>query len=141
MNKTVRNVIIVVCMCLGAISGIYCYNKLNKNHYSLNIPACDNIISISLEDDTNKVEIDNEKDIEELINVICSVKRTTSKESIQDAPVNVNYLKVDFKNKEGGVSTLFIYQKKKSYCIEQPYNGIYEITKEEYNKIVDYLNK
>lgn len=117
-------------------------NKLNKNHYSLNIPASDSIISISLENDTNKVEIDNEKDIEKLINVISSVKRTTSKESIQDAPVNVdNYIKVDFNFKTVESSTIFIYQKKKNYCIEQPYNGIYEITKEEYNKIVDYLNR
>ena len=44
-------------------------------------------------------------------------------------------LKVDFNFIEAGVSTIFVYKKNNSYYIEQPYNGIYQISGDEYNSI------
>ncbi|MEF2640971.1 MAG: DUF5301 domain-containing protein [Clostridia bacterium] len=44
-------------------------------------------------------------------------------------------IKVDFHFIEAGVSTIFVYKKNNSYYIEQPYNGIYQISGDEYNSI------
>ncbi len=72
-------------------------------------------------------------------NILNKEKRTTKEESIQDSPINVSdKIKIDFHFVNGGISTLFIYQKNKYYYIEQPYNGIYKITENEYKKIKNF---
>ena len=47
----------------------------------------------------------------------------------------IDEIKVDFHFIEAGVSTIFVYKKNNSYYIEQPYNGIYQISGDEYNSI------
>ena len=41
----------------------------------------------------------------------------------------------EMKDIEAGVSTISVYKKNNSYYIEQPYNGIYQISGDEYNSI------
>ena len=73
-------------------------------------------------------------------NVLYGVKRITETESIQDSPVNVdNEIKVNFYFDEENCSTLFVYKKNFKYYIEQPYNGIYRISADEYNAIEKYI--
>ena len=55
---------------------------------------------------------------------------------ISAGDVNIDdEIKVDFHFIEAGVSTIFVYKKNNSYYIEQPYNGIYQISGDEYNSI------
>lgn len=72
--------------------------------------------------------------------------RSTKFESVQDAPVNVdNWIRVDFSHIGGGSSMLFVFQEsegqKAEYFIEQPYNGIYPISEDEYNSIEKYVKQ
>lgn len=134
--------IFVLFMAIGAILGIVCHNKLNKFKYALDLPASDSLSSIRLEQNRKDVEIKESETIKDIVYVINGVKRTTSKQSIQDSPVNVeNKIKVDFNFKEEGTSTIFVYEKNEKYYIEQPYNGIYRISADEYNSIEKYLRE
>lgn len=72
---------------------------------------------------------------------LSEVKRTTTNESIQDSPINVeNEIKIDFEYEENKTSTVFVYKKNGKYFIEQPYNGIYRISPDEYNSIEKYIS-
>ena len=46
------------------------------------------------------------------------------------------YYIVNFKGTE---QVMYLYTKSDKYYIEKPYDGIYEITQEEYNNILKYL--
>ena len=82
-------------------------------------------------------------DGEDVLFILQGNGRTTRTESVQDAPVNVDgWIKVDMNFWKGGAATLFVYQRSSArdgeYFIEQPYNGIYEISGDEYNAIEKY---
>ena len=54
-------------------------------------------------------------------------------ESIDDVPANPDLLYlVKFKNTSENYKSAYIYKKGNKYYIQQPYNGIYQITKDEY---------
>ena len=78
--------------------------------------------------------------MKDILYVLNGTKRITKNESIQDAPVNVeNEIKVDFYLLDKETSTLFVYIKNDKYYIEQPYNGIYQMSGDEYNSIEKYI--
>ena len=140
MKKKIIICIIVLFMCMGAILGIYCYNKLNKTSYCLNLPAIEDVSSIALKQNEKSIVINDVEVIKEIIDILNGVKRVTKEQSIQDAPVNVDdEIKIDFEFKESGTSTVFVYEKNKNYYIEQAYNGIYRISADEYNSIEKYI--
>ena len=140
MKKKIIIFIIVLFMCMGAILGIYCYNKLNKTSYCLNLPAIEDVSSIALKQNEKSIVINDVEVIKEIIDILNGVKRVTKEQSIQDAPVNVDdEIKIDFEFKESGTSTVFVYEKNKNYYIEQAYNGIYRISADEYNSIEKYI--
>lgn len=132
--------ILILFMCIGAVLGIFCYNKLNKSTYSLNLPSSDSVYNIILEQNGKIIEIGNKEEIKDIVDVIIEVKRTTKEESIQDSPINVNNeIKVDFEFGDNKIATMFVYEKNDKHYIEQPYNGIYRISPDEYNSIEKYL--
>lgn len=145
MKKEIKIVTIILCMCLGTMLGIVCYNKINKSSYALNLPSIDSINSIILKQNDKNINLSDEEIIKEIINALCSVKRTTIEASIQDYPTNVeDEIQVDFVFKDdetikNGISTIFVYEKKGKYYIEQSYNGIYRISADEYNSVEKYL--
>lgn len=132
--------VIVLFMCIGAAFGIVCYNKTNNSSYALNLPSADSVYRINLEQSGKRLEISEQDKIYDIVNVVGAVKRTTNVDSIQDSPTNVdNEIKIDFEFGENKISTVFVYEKKDKYFIEQPYNGIYRISSDEYNSIVKYI--
>lgn len=136
MKKEMIIFIIVLFLCIGAVAGIYCYNKLNKRTYSLELPIAEEISNITLEN----IDITDSQKIKNIIDILGGIKRITKKESIQDMPVNAeNEIKINFKITNNEIKTIFVYKRKNKYYIEQPYNGIYEISKEEYNSIEKYV--
>lgn len=131
--------IVVLFMCIGAVLGIFCYNTLNKTEYTLNLPKeAENYSSITLEYNGDARTIETSENIQNVLNNLVSTERITTEESIQDSPTNAEEeLKIDITFDKGATSTIFAYKKSDKYYIEQPYNGVYEITQEEY----DDLNK
>ncbi|MBP3502877.1 MAG: DUF5301 domain-containing protein [Clostridia bacterium] len=132
-------IILVIILFLLMIVGIF-YHFMNKRTYKLNLPQLDNLKSISLEQNANGKVISDNGEMKDIISSLNGKERATKEESIQDHPVNTtNEVKVDFNFKETGASTLFIYEKNNKYYIEQPYNGIYRISEDEYNSIEKYI--
>lgn len=108
---------------------------VNKPKITLNLPNIENLKSINIE---NK-KIEEPEKIKEIIEILSKKDRTTKKASIQDAPINTDEtIKIEFHFIEQGTSTLFVYERSNHFYIEQPYNGVYEITESEYNKIKSY---
>lgn len=66
--------------------------------------------------------------------------KTTKLDSIYDTPANPDELYlVTFKDNASNSTSAYIYKRKNNYYIEQPYNGIYEIKEDEYNKIKNII--
>ena len=133
--------IIILLVCVGGVLGILYFNKINKSSYTLNIPSDDSVYSINLEQNGKRIEVSEQDKIKDIIYIISEVKRTTTNESIQDSPINVeNEIKIDFEYEENKNSTVFVYKKNGKYFVEQPYNGIYRISPDEYNSIEKYIS-
>ena len=112
--------------------------ELNKNkEYVINLFELKEISSITI--DTlaqydNKKEFKDKESIEEIYEVFADKK--THIESVNDIPVNPDILYfVKFKNDSGNYKSAYIYKKDNQYYIEQPYNGIYQVTEDEYTRI------
>lgn len=141
MKKGKMIFIIILLVCVGGVLGILYFNKINKSSYTLNIPSYDSVYSINLEQNGKRIEVSEQDKIKDIIYIISEVKRTTTNESIQDSPINVeNEIKIDFEYEENKTSTVFVYKKNGKYFIEQPYNGIYRISPDEYNSIEKYIS-
>lgn len=141
MKKGKMIFIIILLVCVGGVLGILYFNKINKSSYTLNIPSDDNVYSIDLEQNGKRIEVSEQDKIKDIIYIISEVKRTTTNESIQDSPINVeNEIKIDFEYEENKTSTVFVYKKNGKYFIEQSYNGIYRISPDEYNSIEKYIS-
>lgn len=132
-------IILIIILLMLMILGIF-YYFMNRRTYNLNLPQLEKLESISLEQDTNKKVINDNEKMKAIINILNERERTSKEESIQDSPVNTsNKVKIDFNFKETGASTLFVYERNNKYYIEQPYNGIYKISMDEYNSIEKYI--
>lgn len=141
MKKGKMIFIIILLVCVGGVLGILYFNKINKYSYTLNIPSDDSVYSINLEQNGKRIEVSEQDKIKDIIYIISEVKRTTTNESIQDSPINVeNEIKIDFEYEENKTSTVFVYKKNGKYFIEQPYNGIYRISPDEYNSMEKYIS-
>ena len=131
-------IILIIILLMLMILGIF-YYFMNSRTYNLKLPQREKLESISLEQDTNKKVINDNEKMKDIINILNERERTSKEESIQDSPVNTsNKVKIDFNFKETGASTLFVYERNNKYYIEQPYNGIYKISMDEYNSIEKY---
>lgn len=123
--------IFIVGIAMG-VSGCF----MGGRTYELNLPKFENLRSISIERNAEKTVIDGSEEMEDFLNILTGDGRTTRSASVQDAPVNADeVIKVEFNFSETGASTIFVYQKSGKYYIEQPYNGIYQISADDYNGI------
>lgn len=113
---------------------------MGRRSYELHLPAKEKLVGISVEKKGMQAEITDDREMEELLFILGGSGRRTKLESVSDAPVNAGeMLEVDFHFAEKGTSTLFVYKKSGGYYMEQPYNGIYKISGEEYNAVEKYV--
>ena len=140
MKKKLIFLILVLVILFIAIFWGWMYASRNRRTYELTLPFLEKVQSISLKQNDQMQKIDDATQIKEIRNILMGTKRITQKESMEDFPFSFqDGIKVDFNLKEGGTSSFFVYLKNKQYYIEQPYNGIYPITKEEYHSLIEYL--
>ena len=93
------------------------------------LPAREEVISISVSDGERtgySPDVKGEADefISDFFNILADME-ITNKESITDAPANVDYITIDL-NCEDKTTTLFYYKDKGIEYVEQPYQGIYK---------------
>lgn len=136
-NKLIITLLVIFVLII--LSVLIDFNYNNKFIYTLNLADVNNISSISLTIEDSELNFDKKIDIKEIINILYSNGRTTKISSIQDVPVNVtNEISINIYDKDTKISKLFIYEKNAKYFLEQPYNGIYEISADEYNTILNF---
>jgi hypothetical protein len=76
---------------------------------------------------TNAEQIFDETDLDWIAELIeqASLAKPTNKATVQDVPNVSEYIRIDLILSNGTTSTLFVYQEKNEWYIEQPYQGIY----------------
>ncbi len=128
---------LAVVLC-GTLFGVSLYRK-HRHSYALDIPA--EISKIEIQGSKGTVLLTQTEDIDALRNIICPVKRVTHEESVHDAPINAeDVIMIDFYTDEGKTNKrVFVYERNSKCYIEQPYNGIYQISQEEFEKIGSYF--
>lgn len=137
-----KNIVILIAFILVILIFTLCFAIINKPKYNLKLPEINDVSSIFVTLNDNEVKLDKEEDITSIITTLMSNGRTTKIESIQDFPVNVsNVITIKIYHKSSGSSTLFVYERKGNYYLEQPYNGIYEISSDEYNSILNFTKE
>ena len=137
-----KNIVILIVFILVILIFTLCFAIINKPKYNLKLPEISDVSSIFVILNDNEVKLEKEEDITGIITTLMSNGRTTKIESIQDFPVNVsNVITIKIYHKSSGSSTLFVYERKGNYYLEQPYNGIYEISSDEYNSILNFTKE
>ena len=131
--------ILIVVLILDVI-GIVFFFQMHRRTYSLDLPQAETLGNVVISTDTTKEEITDREKIKDLIYVLEGNGRTTKRESINDFPVNAETpIKIEFCFARGGSSVLYAYTQENRYYIEQPYNGIYQISGDEYNSVAKYV--
>ena len=104
-----------------------------KKAVPITLPRADEITSIDITFEENTVSHSDKTWISEIIADISS-SEPTKKESVQDFPQAKNYIKIDFRL-ETGTITIFAYEDKGKYYLEQPYQGIYKIERRLFERL------
>lgn len=141
-KKQIVLILVVIIIVFAIIFGI-AYHFRDRRTYSLNIPQVENLKSISLKVNENDKQYSasyNEEEVmKKILDIIAGTKRITKEESIQDYPIKAdNVIMVKFYFKEQGSSILYLYKNNNKFYIEQPYNGIYKISEDEYKSVNNY---
>lgn len=142
---------VIVCLVVIGVNG---FNNLKQ--YKLSLPEIDDVKKISLKFDKYQNDSTNIHTIKEIFKILNNVKKRTYKESVQEYPNDVNNLIEisfyvfekdfsDFIHEEenlfyNNVITIYAYKRNNKYYLEQSYNGIYNITEENYNDLKDIYN-
>lgn len=138
IQKSILTILIIALVIIVFVI-VYSY-CLPKHTYILNLPAIEDIKDINIISDEKTITISEYKEIIKIYEII-KINRQTTEESIQDTPINSEEtVRINFNFKTSGTSTIFLYNKDNKYFIEQPYNGIYRILREEYNEIREIQN-
>ena len=104
-----------------------------KKAAPITLPQADKITSIDITFEENTVSHSDKTWISEIIADISS-SEPTKKESVQDVPQAESYIKIDFRY-EAGTITIFAYEDRGKYYLEQPYQGIYKIERKLFERL------
>lgn len=142
--KNKKNIILIsgIILVVILIAGFIFF--LGGEEYKMQMPKdAENYLSISLIKKDEKRLIENQENIQKLLDVLFKKERKTREESIQDIPLDVEgkiQMEFTFDKNSTSTTTVYAYKKKGKYYLEQPYNGAYKISEEEYNNINKFYN-
>ncbi|MDO5393608.1 MAG: DUF5301 domain-containing protein [Mycoplasmatota bacterium] len=139
-NKIVS--IIVAVVVVLAIGGIVWYKLATRQVYVPDIPNSHNLSSISYELPTGIVTVAETEKMDKILNGLSELNLKTQSVSVQDAPTEVeNLVSIRLNYKEDAVGSFYLYSKKEKYYIEEPYNGIYKISEDDYDFVVSLIEE
>ena len=104
-----------------------------KKAAPITLPQADKITSIDITIEENTVSHSDKTWMSEIIADISS-SEPTKKESVQDFPQVESYIKIDLRH-ETGTITIFAYEDRGKYYLEQPYQGIYKIERRLFERL------
>ena len=108
-----------------------------KKAAPITLPQADKITSIDITIKENTVSHSDKTWISEIIADISS-SEPTKKESVQDVPQAESYIRIDFRHETGTETetiTIFAYEDRGKYYLEQPYQGIYKIERRLFERL------
>ena len=108
-----------------------------KRAAPITLPRADEITSIDITFEENTVSHSDKTWISEIIADISS-SEPTKKESVQDVPQAESYIRIDFRHETGTETetiTIFAYEDRGKYYLEQPYRGIYKIDRKLFERL------
>ena len=108
-----------------------------KKAAPITLPQADKITSIDITIAENTVSHSDKTWMSEIIADISSSK-PTKKESVQDVPQAESYIRIDFRHETGTETetiTIFAYEDRGKYYLEQPYQGIYKIERRLFERL------
>ena len=110
------------------------------NTYELELPDAGAVDSLILKKNSDMpIVINGKDDMAGILGILEDTKPTTKSGEI-GTPVRVeNIINVDFTSKENVICRLFLYEDEGKYFIEQTNNGVYTISKEDYDLIDKYI--
>lgn len=140
-NKLVCGLIVL--FVIVAVAGLVWYKLETRQEYILDIPNSYNLSSISYELESGSVTVMTEEEMDRVLNGIYDLNLSTKSVSVQDFPTDVEHLVAIrfYYKEEDTVGNIYIYKKKDKYYLEEPYNGVYKITEENYNYIIDLVKE
>lgn len=94
------------------------------------LPETGEIVSVDVTAGDQTVQHTDETWISEMVTALSGAE-PTGRESVQDVPQTEDLVRLDLQL-GSGTSTLFAYQEDGRFYIEQPYQGIWQITGEQY---------
>ena len=110
-----------------------------KKAAPITLPQADEITSIDITIEENTVSHSDKTWMSEIIADISSAE-PTKEESVQDVPQAESYIRIDFRHETGTETetiTIFAYEDRGKYYLEQPYQGIYKTDR----KLFERLNE
>lgn len=96
----------------------------------MTLPETREIVSVDVTAGDQTVQHTDEAWISEMVTALSGAE-PTGRESVQDVPQAEELVRLDLRL-GSGASTLFAYQEDGHFYVEQPYQGIYQITGEQY---------
>ena len=134
--------------CFGIIVASICLLSFTAcvSNKKIALPAPENLTRIEISENTSESvkKLTDKEEISKLIYEIKNHSKSTNMESINDQPTDIDHyiiIKCYHKNTEENPSIAYLYKKKGSHYIEQPYAGIWKLENEIAQTIDAYLPK
>ena len=142
MKKKKGLILVLVAVFLIIIFAAAVYYFQNRTVYTLEAPQAKGLESVRIKKNAaEEIILKNNDDMENILKVL-GVERTTTKESKNGIPIIVdNIIVIDFNYSKDKKATVYVYEEGGKFFIEQPYNGIYKISQDDYEKIDSYASK
>lgn len=126
-----KKILNVILLCL--LTMLLCFGCAKKAE-PIRLPLRDDVVSIGFQYGdvtafTHNTQPDAKTDIDNFYSYLQNMA-PTNKESVYDAPQNVDYIQIDINTFDNNGATIFYYKDKGKEYVEQPYQGIYEPTQE-----------
>ena len=135
-KKEIIKLIVIIALAAIMCGVVY----VLSNNKKINLPKMGEIKEVLIKEDNRVVTIGNKKEIEKIYKIIENKK--SMKKSVTDTPKDVKKLiKISFIIGDDEKNIMNIYMKDDMYYLEQPYNGIFKLSKKEYEDIMMYLSK
>ena len=135
-KKEIIKLIVIIALAAIMCGVVY----VLSNNKKINLPKMGEIKEVLIKEDNRVVTIGNKKEIEKIYKIIENKK--SMKKSVTDTPKDVKKLiKISFIIGDDEKNIMNIYMKDDMYYLEQPYNGIFKLSKKEYEDIMMYLSR
>lgn len=103
----------------------------------ISLPDADAVLSVQLMQDQQEETHTDPLWIQDLLSQLSGAK-PTRRESVQNFPNAEHPIQITFTHSGGGSSIVFAYEQDGRYYLEQPYQGIYQISEQQYAQLEDF---